>query len=155
MPRERNLKNLKTEKEGIQILKEKISNFYIPTSEERKLIYQILDIDYKKYSRSVDGIILNVPNVSDIKNENDVTLIEIKTTKAKNAIELPYGAFFGITQNEENLFKAKKNYRLCIVHSTNKEYVLITYEEYKALIQNKRVQYQVNFKTKNNKPNNS
>ena len=49
MPRERNLKNLKTEKEGIQILKEKISNFHTPNSEERKYIYKILDIDYRKY----------------------------------------------------------------------------------------------------------
>ena len=44
MPRERNLKNLKTEKEGIQILKEKISNFHTPNSEERKYIYKILDM---------------------------------------------------------------------------------------------------------------
>ena len=145
MPRE---KNLKTEKEGIQILKEKISNFHTPSSEERRHIYKVLDIDYRKYARSVDGIILNVPNISDIKTEKDVTLVEIKTTKAKNATELPYGAFFGITQNEEDLFKAKNNFRLCIVHSINKEYVLITYKDYEALIQNKRVQYQVNFKSK-------
>ena len=39
--------------------------------------------------------------------EEDVTLVIIKTTKAKNAKELPYGAFFGITKNEEDLFKAK------------------------------------------------
>jgi hypothetical protein len=148
MPRERNLKNLKTEKEGIQILKEKISNFHTPNSDERRHIYKVLDIDYRKYARSVDGIILNVPNISDIKTEKDVTLVEIKTTKAKNATKLPYGAFFGITQNEEDLFKAKNNFRLCIVHSINKEYVLITYKEYEALIQNKRVQYQVNFKSK-------
>ena len=80
--------------------------------------------------------------------EEDVTLVIIKTTKAKNAKELPYGAFFGITKNEEDLFKAKSNYRLCIVHSINRDYVLITYDEYIALIQNKRIQYQVNFKTK-------
>jgi hypothetical protein len=148
MPRERNIKNLKTEKEGIQILKEKISNFHTPNSEERRHIYKVLEIDYRKYARSVDGIILNVPNISDIKTEKDVTLVEIKTTKAKNATELPYGAFFGITQNEEDLFKTKNNFRLCIVHSINKEYVLISYKEYEALIQNKRVQYQVNFKSK-------
>ena len=51
-------------------------------------------------------------------------------------------------ENEEDLFKAKSNYRLCIVHSINRDYVLITYDEYIALIQNKRIQYQVNFKTK-------
>lgn len=148
MPREQNIKNLKTEKEGIRILKKKITNFHIPTVEERKHIYNILDIEYKKYSRSVDGLILNVSSVSDIKSESDVILVEIKTTKAKNATSLPYGAFFGITQNEEDLFKARKNYRLCIVHSTTKDHCLLTYDEYIALIQNKRVQYQVNFKSK-------
>ena len=99
MPREKNLQNLKTEKEGIQILKEKISNFHTPNSEERKHIYNVLNIDYKRYSRSVDGIILNVPSIGDIKTERDLILVEVKTTKAKNAKELPYGAFFGITQN--------------------------------------------------------
>ena len=148
MPRERNLENLKTEKEGIIILKKKIPNFHVPTAIERKHIYEVLDIDYKKYSRSVDGVILNVSSINKIKNEQDVTLVEIKTTKAKNATELPFGAFFGITKNEEDLFKSRENYRLCIVHSTTEDYALITYEEYNNLIQNKRVQYQVNFKTK-------
>jgi hypothetical protein len=148
MVRERNIRNLNTEKEGILILKKHISNFLIPTSEERKYIYKILDIDYRKYSRSVDGIILNVPSVNDIKSDNDLILVEIKTTKAKNIIKLPYGAFFGITQNEENLFKAKNNFRLCIVHSITEDYVLIDYDEYNSLIHNRRVQYQVNFKSK-------
>jgi hypothetical protein len=148
MARERNIRNLNTEKEGILILKKHISNFLIPTSEERKHIYKILDIDYRKYSRSVDGIILNVPSVKDIKSDNDLILVEIKTTKAKNIIKLPYGAFFGITQNEEDLFKAKNNFRLCIVHSITEAYVLINYNEYNSLIQNRRVQYQVNFKSK-------
>ena len=134
MARERNITNLKTEKEGILILKKHISNFLIPTSEERKRIYKILDIDYRKYSRSVDGIILNVSNIDDIKNENDLTLVEIKTTKAKNITQLPYGAFFGITQNEEDLFKSRNNFRLCIVHSITEDYVLIDYDQYNSLI---------------------
>ena len=145
--RERNINNLKTEKEGIQILKEKIPNFFTPTKEERKFIYKVFDINYKKYSRSVDGFILNVLEIKDVKTTSDLTLVEIKTTKAKNAKNLPFGAFFGITQNEEDLFKVKTNYRLCIVHSTTRQHVLLTYEQYNNLIQNKRVQYQVNFKS--------
>lgn len=148
MARERNLNNLKTEKEGIQILRQKVPNFYVPSSEERKKVYQVLGIDYRKYSRSIDGLILQVDSINDVKTEDDVTLVEIKTTKAKNATELPFGVFFGITKNEEDLFKAKKNFRLCIVHSVTKNHVLINYEEYLKLIQNKRVQYQVNFKSK-------
>jgi len=47
---------------------------------------------------------LNVNTISEIKNDNDVTLVEIKSTKAKNIKTLPYGVFFGITKNEEDLF---------------------------------------------------
>ena len=148
MARKRNLNNLKTEKEGIQNLKKIIPNFLVPSKEERIFIYKKLDIDYKKYSRSVDGIILNVKSISDINSENDVDLIEIKTTKAKNIKKLPYGAFFGITENEENLFKLMKNYKLCIVHTLTKDYILLTFNEYESLIHNKRIQYQVNFKSK-------
>lgn len=148
MARLKNIKNLNTEKEGIQILKKQIPNFRVPSTEERKHTYQLLDIDYKKYSRSVDGFILHVPSVNDIQSENDVTLVEIKTTKAKNITQLPYGVFFGITKNEEDLFRVKSNFRLCIVHSLTEEYVLIDFAEYQSLIQNKRVQYQVNFRSK-------
>ena len=56
MPREKNLKNLKTEKEGIQILKEEISNFHTPNIEERKYIYKVLDIDFKDYKFSASDL---------------------------------------------------------------------------------------------------
>ena len=79
-------------------------------------------------------------SVEDVKSTDDLDLIEIKTTKAKNITRLPFGVFFGITENEENLFKSMPNYKLCIVHTESKEY--------ENLIQNKRVQYQVNFKSK-------
>ena len=45
-------------------------------------------------------------------------------------------------------FKSLKNYKLCIVHSHNREYVLLDFKEYESLIQNKRIQYQVNFRSK-------
>ena len=146
MAREQNISNLKTEKEGIVILRDLIPNFTVPSKVEREFIYKKLNIDIKKYARSVDGIILNVDNIFEIKDESDVMLVEIKSTKAKNVKKLPYGAFFGITENEEDLFKSLKNYRLCIVHSLNKDYVLLDFNEYESLIQNKRIQYQVNFK---------
>ena len=59
MARERNLHNSKTEKEGIQILRKIIPNSLVPIKEERIFTYKKLGIDYKKHSRSVDGIILN------------------------------------------------------------------------------------------------
>ena len=146
MARKENISNLKTEKEGITILRELMDGFMVPSKEERQFLYNLCSIDYRKYSRSVDGIQLLVPSMSQIKSKNDFLLIEIKTTKAKNVKTLPYGAFFGFTQNEEDLFKSKDNYRLCIVHTGLKEYYSMGYEEYLSLIQNKRVQYQINFR---------
>lgn len=146
MARQKNLDNLRTEKEGILILKELVSNFHVPTKEERKTLYEKLDIDYTRYSRSVDGLILKVDSIEQVKSAKDVMLVEIKTTKAKNIVELPYGAFFGITKNEEDLFKSRENFRLCIIHTVQRKYAMLDYVKYQSLIQNKRVQFQVNFK---------
>lgn len=147
MSRKENISNLKTEKEGIIILRELMDGFMIPSKEQRHFLYELCGIDYRKYSRSVDGIQLLVQDFAQVKSENDFLLIEIKTTKAKNVRKLPFGVFFGFTQNEEDLFKSKENYRLCIVHTGLKEYYAMGYNEYLSLIQNKRVQYQINFRS--------
>ena len=146
--REQNIKNLKTEKLGITLLRNLLNGFDVPNKLQLKKLYDILNIDYKKYSRSVDGVLLNVNSFEDVKSKEDFTLIEIKTTSSKSVKELPYGVFFGFTENEENLFKSIDNYRLCIVHKILKKYILLDYNEYTSLIQNKRVQYQINFKSK-------
>lgn len=147
MPRERNISNLKTEKEGIKILKELMEGFVVPTPDERRKLYSLCNIDYRKYSRSVDGIQLLVSSTSQIKSPKDFLFIEIKTTKARNVTSLPFGVFFGFTKNEEDLFKAQKNYRLCLVHTVHKEYYCLKYKEYLSMIQNKRIQYQINFRS--------
>ena len=147
MPRDRNISNLRTEKEGITILKELMDGFIVPTSDERRKLYELCDIDYRKYSRSVDGIKLLVPSLSHVKSSKDFLFIEIKTTKAQNVTTLPYGVFFGFTKNEEDLFKSQKNYRLCLVHTSLREYYCLKYREYLSMIQNKRVQYQINFRS--------
>ena len=147
MSRKENISNLKTEKEGISILRELMNGFMVPTKEQRQFLYKLCGIDYRKYSRSVDGIQLLVQDFAQVKSENDFLLIEIKTTKAKNVRKLPFGVFFGFTQNEEDLFKSKENYRLCIVHTGLNEYYAMGYNEYLSLIQNKRVQYQINFRS--------
>ncbi len=75
--RNQNLKNLRTEKDGIKLLRNKNKNFFVPTLEQRKFLYELSGIDYKKYSRSVDGIILKVPTAFDVKSEQDCLLVEI------------------------------------------------------------------------------
>ena len=147
MAREQNINNLKTEKEGIKILKNLNPKFHVPLKEELIYIYNLFNIDYTKYSKSVDGIILRKKTVHEIKSFNDFYFVEIKTTKSKSVKKLPYGVFFGFTKNEEDLFKKLPNYKLCIVHVLLNEYCLISYDEYTSLIQNKRIQYQINFKS--------
>ncbi|MDG2172567.1 MAG: hypothetical protein P8K72_01825 [Flavobacteriaceae bacterium] len=147
MLREQNIKNLKTEKDGIVILKSLLDTFIVPTKDQRKTLYEILNIDYKKYSRSVDGVVIHVDSFDKITNKRDFDLVEIKTTSSKSVKKLPYGVFFGFTKNEEDLFKKLDNYKLCIVHTKLKNYVMLDYNEYESLIQNKRIQYQVNFKS--------
>lgn len=148
MKREQNIKNLNTEKVGIKILRSLIKGFDVPDKEQLKKLYSILNVEYKKYSRSVDGIILNVSSFEEIKSKEDFTLVEIKTTSSSSVKELPYGVFFGFTENEETLFKKLDNYKLCIVHTILKKHILLDYKEYESLIQNKRIQYQINFKSK-------
>ena len=109
-------------------------------------MYNISGIDYKQYSRSIDGVILKVSRVDEIKSPEDFLFVEIKTTNSKSVTQLPYGVFFGFTENEEQLFKTLENYRLCFVHIGLDDYVLINYDEYMQLISNKRVQYQISLK---------
>ena len=147
MGREQNHINLRTEKEGLHVLKEQVKGFHIPSKEDKKHLYSICDIEYKRFSRSIDGVVLKVKSVSDVRSREDFLLIEVKTTKSKSVKKLPYGVFFGFTQNEEELFSTQSNYRLCIVHLILEEYCFLTFDEYKGLIQNKRIQYQINFRS--------
>jgi hypothetical protein len=101
--REQNIKILKTEKLGIAVLRNLLNGFDIPNKLQLKKLYDILDIDYKKYSRSVDGVLLNVNSFEDVKTKEDFTLTEIKTTSSKSVKELPYGVFL-------DLQKMKKTY---------------------------------------------
>ena len=144
--RDQNVKNLLTEKEGLIVLSQLLENLIVPTKDQKSFLYDLLKINYKKYSRSIDAVLLKVKSFELVKSKNDFFLLEVKTTKAKNIKKLPYGVFFGFTKNEEDLFKSYDNYRLCIVHTLLKKYVLLTYDEYLDLIQNKRIQYQINFK---------
>jgi len=146
--REQNLSNLRTEKKGLDILLESNQGFYIPNKEEKIKLYDLCDIEYKKYSRSIDCIQIKVDSFNKIKSDLDFDFIEVKTTKDKKVTELPFGVFFGFTQNEENLFKSLKNYKLCIVHTLMRDFYSLKYDEYLNMIQTKRIQYQINFRTK-------
>ena len=55
--REKNIENLRTEKEGLIVLSQLIDNLIIPTKEQIIFLYELLNIDYKKYFKSIDAII--------------------------------------------------------------------------------------------------
>ena len=69
--REQNIKNLKTEKLGIAVLRNLLNGFDVPNKLQLKKLYDILNINYKKYSRSVDGVLLNVNSFEDVKSKED------------------------------------------------------------------------------------
>ena len=75
-----NINNLNTEKDGIKLLRRKVDKFFVPSIQERKFLYNISGIDYKQYSRSIDGVILKVSRVDEIKSPEDFLYVEIKTT---------------------------------------------------------------------------
>lgn len=150
MLRKQNLSNLSTEKDGISVLRLLRKDFYVPSIQERKLLYQKFDINHRVYSRSIDGILLNVDEINNIASLDDFYFVEIKTTRSRSVTKLPYGVFFGFTKNEEELFSRFSNYRLCLVHVNLNTYYLLDYKEYLTLIKNKRVQYQINFVKEDN-----
>lgn len=90
------LKNNISEKEGIQFLIDSNKNFINPDKESRKIIMNIMGIE-KKYSRAFDLLLIpghtNLERVIDLKSTNDITLIELKTTK-KKLPNNPRGFFF-------------------------------------------------------------
>ena len=85
MLRKQNIKNLNTEKGGITILRSLVDGFMVPNKDQRLYLYNILDVDYKKYSRSIDGVILHVPSFEKVSTKEDFTLVEIKTTNSNSA----------------------------------------------------------------------
>ena len=147
MAREQNIKNLKTEKVGLTILRELVAGFMVPSSDQKRRLYRICDIEYSRYSKSIDGIVLKVDTFEQIKSREDFLFVEVKTTASKTVKELPFGVFFGFTENEESLFRSQSNYRLCIVHTVMKQHYMMRFEEYESLIQNKRIQYQISFRS--------
>lgn len=142
------LKNNKTEKEALNYLLSIDNHFILPTKDERKELMKKLSID-KKYSRAFDLIHLtnNETDLSKQKNE-DITLIELKTTK-KKLENNPKGFFFGATQNEFDLAKKfKDKYKFCFVslHPESLSHSLLTLKELELQIKTKRIQYQINLK---------
>ncbi|WPO77120.1 hypothetical protein [Flavobacterium sp. KACC 22761] len=143
------ISNNKSENEALEFLVASNSNFIKPDKESRKLLLELLGID-KKYSRAFDLILIpghtNLEKIIEIRNLEDITLIELKTTK-KKLTNLPFGFFFGATESEFSLAtQLGSKYKFCFIslHSESSNYVLLTLEELNKIIKTKRIQYQIN-----------
>jgi hypothetical protein len=143
------LDNNKSEKEALIFLIESDVNFLNPDKESRKIIMEMLGID-KKFARAFDLILIpghtNLEQVIQLKKINEITLVELKTTK-KKLINLPSGFFFGATESEFALARhLGEQYKFCFVslHKESQKFVLLTLDELNKIIKTKRIQYQIN-----------
>jgi hypothetical protein len=143
--------NRKREKRGFEFLVRHLPGFYAPTSEEKDRLLGLLGIS-PRFKQMFDAIRLLVPTFSDVKSATDFDLIELKTTD-ECLPDLPHGFFFGMTENEEMLLKVfEGKYFLCFVclNEQTPGHRLISWMELRQLIQNKRVQYQINLRARSN-----
>ena len=109
----------------------------------------MLGID-RRFSRAFDLVLIpgftNLNEVIRLNKTEEITLIELKTTK-KKLENLPTGFFFGATESEFTLAKQLgDNYKFCFVsiHEETKKYVLLTLDELNKIIKTKRIQFQIN-----------
>ena len=144
----RTISNNKTEKKGIEILKNNFQNFLVPTKEQKIHILNLMGINRKRFIRTFDGLLLKVKTFEDIRSHKDFEFIEVKNTK-KSLENFPNGFFFGFTMNEECLLRVFDNFSLVFVNTETEKFTHpIKFDEYDELIHNKRIQYQINFKSK-------
>ncbi len=143
--------NRKVEKRGFELLTRELPGFYAPTSEEKERLLALLGIS-PRFKQTFDAIRLTVPKFSDVKSAKDFDLIELKTTD-ECLPDLPHGFFFGMTENEEMLLKVfEGKYFLCLVCLNERSlgYELVSWKGLQGLVKNKRIQYQINLKTRAN-----
>ena len=146
------LQNNKTEKEAIAYLLNENPSFIEPDKDGRKAILTKLGLDFK-FLRAFDLIQvkghINTKDTFILKDNDEVTLIEIKSTK-KKLKNNPYGFFFGATENEFSIAEQLgNNYKFCFtcLHPETKSYALLSTEELDKIIKNKRIQFQINIQT--------
>ena len=129
--REQNLSNISTETEGLLFLRDKINKFLLfkdtkdkdtkkilferdITIDQKKRMYNIANIDYKKYKNSVDAIVLHVDNIDYgvnilyVTNVNPPELLYVLHNNHYTGITSPTGQEYG-GYNHGDRFKIKYN----------------------------------------------
>ncbi len=122
-----------------------MAGFYVPSTTEKKQLLELLGIS-RNFLQTFDAIRLHVSSYDRVKTARDFDLLELKVTD-KRLPDLPSGFFFGMTENEEMLLKVfEGKYFLCLIslHRDTTKHCLLGWRELQSLIQNKRIQYQIN-----------
>jgi hypothetical protein len=141
--------NTVSQSAALEVLRESLPGFYVPTKTEKKKLLELMGIS-KRFAQTFDVIRLRVEGFEQIQSAKDFDLLEMKATN-KCLPAMPQGFFFGMTENEEMLLKVfEDKYFLCLVcvHPKSRGFKLVGWDELKSLSQNKRVQYQINLKSK-------
>ncbi len=145
------IRNNISEKEGIQYILDNYKEMFNPDAKVRKELLKRFNID-QRFSKAFD--LIQIPgsdntieeiNIDDIEVIN---FIELKTTK-KKLLNNPSKFFFGATQNEFDLADQLGNkYKFCFVslHEESKSASFLSKEEVFSIIQNKRIQFQINLR---------
>jgi hypothetical protein len=134
---------------ALALLNDELPGFYVPNKTEKKKLLELMGIS-KRFAQTFDGIRMHVDNFDEIQSAKDFDLLELKATN-KCLPNMPQGFFFGMTENEEMLLKVfDGKYFLCLVcvHPKSPGFRLVDWDQLKTLTQNKRVQYQINLKSK-------
>lgn len=135
--------------QGLELLKREMPGFYVPDKDEKKKLLQIMGIS-SRFISTFDAIRLHVKSFAQVETAKDFDMLELKNTD-DYLPALPHGFFFGMTENEDMLLKVfEDKYFLCLVslHEKSEGFHLLGWTELNDLIQNKRIQYQINIKAK-------
>lgn len=145
------IRNNISEKEGIQYILNNYKEMFNPDAKVRKDLLKRFNID-QRFSKAFD--LIQIPgsdNTIEEINIDDIEIInfiELKTTK-KKLLYNPSKFFFGATQNEFDLAdQLGDKYKFCFVslHEESQSASFLTKDEMFGIIQNKRIQFQINLK---------
>ena len=138
------------EERAFELLRGRISKFFVPSLDERKQVLNWLGMS-SKFVRSFDALQLNVDKFEDASGLADFSLIEIKVMEKElpRLSESPTGFFFGMTDNEEMLlriFEGKSSLCLVSVNPHSPGFFMLNWDELQKLDLNKRIQYQISIR---------
>jgi predicted LPLAT superfamily acyltransferase len=151
-------KRLGTESDGLSVLLEDKRMQALDLSTKKRIL-ELLMVSGAFKPQSFDAVMtikpappLTVNNIED--HIDELTLIEMKTTRAaiKNAALNSF--FFGATDNEFQMAKALKDryaFAFVVLNDDNDYghpfFVLLTLEQLQAKTRTSRIQYQINFRS--------